>query len=75
MLFTGIMECETRQERENVLGRLKQVRNAKVIADNMTVIVDYEPADTENSREEEENIALLTDIVQSVEVHGISMTR
>lgn len=75
MLFTGIMECETRQERENVLGRLKQVRNAKVIADDMTVIVDYEPADTENSREEEESIALLTDITQSVEVHGISITR
>lgn len=75
MLLTGLMECKDEYELDMVLNKLKCVRNAKVYTHALTVAVDYEPSDTETAFEEEETVARLTDIIESVEVHGFSITQ
>lgn len=75
MLLSGLMICNNEYELEMVLKKLKEVRNAQVTVQGLSVVVDYEPADTETSFEEEETIAKITDILESVELHGFSMTR
>lgn len=73
MLLTGLMECKDEYELDMVMNKLKCVRNAKVVNRGLTVAVDYSPSDTETAFEEEEAIARLTDIIESVEVHGFSL--
>ena len=75
MLLTGIMECKDEYELDMTLNKIKCVRNAKVYTHGLTISVDYAPSDTETAFEEEEAVARLTDIIESVEVHGFSLTQ
>ena len=75
MIFTGIMECKDKSEFDSVMSKLKAIRNAKVFSDCLTITVDYYPSDTETEFEEEEAIARLTDIMESVEIHGFSINQ
>lgn len=74
MQLTGIINCNDEHEMEATMNKLKGVRNAKVFTNNLTIAIDYEPSDTETEFEEEETIARLTDIIESVEFHGFSIT-
>ena len=75
MLLTGLMECKDEYELDMTINKLKCVRNAKITTHGLTVAVDYTPLDTESAFEEEEAVARLTDIIESVEVHGFSLTQ
>ena len=74
MLLTGIIECKDDYEMDVIMNKLKEVRNAKVFTNDLTIAIDYEPSDTETEFEEEEAIARLTDIIESAETHGFSIT-
>lgn len=74
MLLTGIIECKDDYEMDVIMNKLKEVRDAKVFTNNFTIAIDYEPSDTETEFEEEEAIARLTDIIESAETHGFSIT-
>lgn len=74
MLLSGLMICNNEYELEMVLKKLKEVRNAQVTVQGLSVAVDYAPADTETSFEEEETVARITDILESVELHGFSIS-
>ena len=71
--LTGIIECKDESELDATLTKLKCVRNAAIINDGLTIAVDYNPLDTETEFEEEESIARLIDIIESVEIHGFSL--
>ena len=75
MLLTGIIECKDDYEMDVIMNKLKEVRNAKIFTNNFTIAIDYEPSDTETGFEEEEAIARLTDIIESTEIHGFSITQ
>lgn len=75
MQLTGIINCKDEDEMSTTMRKLKGVMNAKINTNDLTVIVDYEPSDTETEFEEEEAIARLTDIIESVEFHGFSITQ
>ena len=75
MLMTGVMECQDEYELDMILNKLKCVRNALVTTRGLTVTVDYIPSDNETEFEEEETVARLTDIIESVEVHGLSVAQ
>ena len=74
-LLSGLMICDTDYEFETVMKNLAEVRNAKVTTNDLSISVDYEPLDTEDYFEEQENIARLIDIIESVELHGFSLTQ
>lgn len=74
MLLTGLMKCKDEYELDMTLNKLKCVRNAQVSVDGLTITVDYEPSDIETAFEEEETVARLTDIIESVGTHGLSIT-
>ena len=74
-LLSGLMICDTDYEFETVMRNLAEVRNAKVTTNDLSIAVDYEPLDTEDYFEEQENIARLIDIIESVELHGFSLTQ
>ena len=74
-LLSGLMICDTDYEFETVMRNLAEVRNAKVTTNDLSISVDYEPLDTEDEFEEQENIARLIDIIESVELHGFSLTQ
>lgn len=74
-LLSGLMICDTDYEFETVMKNLAEVRNAKVTTNDLSIAVDYEPLDTEDEFEEQENIARLIDIIESVELHGFSLTQ
>ena len=67
------MICDNEYEFESVLKRLAEIRNAKVTTNDLSISIDYEPLDTESELEEQENIARLIDIIESVELHGFSL--
>lgn len=75
MLLTGLMECKDEYELDMTINKLKCVRNANIVTHGLTVAVDYTPSDTESAFEEEEAVARLTDIIESVEVHGFSLAQ
>lgn len=75
MLLTGIIECQDESEMEVMVRKLKGVMNAKIYTNDLTIAVDYEPSDTETEFEEEEAIARLTDIIESADIHGFSITQ
>lgn len=75
MQLTGIINCKDEAEKSTTMHKLKGIMNAKICTNDLTIIVDYEPSDTETEFEEEETIARLTDIIESVEFHGFSITR
>ena len=75
MSLTGIVECKDEYELDMVITKLKCVRNAAIFNDGLTVAIDYVPSDTETEFEEEEAIARLTDIIESVEIHGFSIVQ
>ena len=75
MQLTGIINCKDESEMSTTMRKLKGVMNAKICTNDLTIVVDYEPSDTETEFEEEEAIARLTDIIESVEFHGFSITQ
>lgn len=75
MTLTGIIECQDETEMKVLVRKLKVVMNAKIYTNDLTIAVDYEPSDTETEFEEEEAIARLTDIIESAEIHGFSITQ
>lgn len=75
MLLTGIIECQDESEMEVIVRKLRGVMNAKIYTNDLTIAVDYEPSDTETEFEEEEAIARLTDIIESADIHGFSITQ
>lgn len=74
-MLSGLMICDNEYEFESVLKRLAEIRNAKVTTNGLSISIDYEPLDTESELEEQENIARLIDIIESVELHGFSLTK
>lgn len=75
MYLTGVIECKDESEMEVLVRKLKGVMNTKIYTNDLTIAVDYEPSDTETEFEEEEAIARLTDIIESSEIHGFSITQ
>lgn len=75
MQLTGIINCKDESEMEVMMRKLKGVINAKIYTNDLTIAVDYEPSDTETEFEEEETVARLTDIIESAEFHGFSITQ
>lgn len=73
MVLTGIMECKDQYELDYTMSRIKCVRGAIITSYELTICVDYSPSDTDSSFDEEEAIARLSDIIESVEVHGLSV--
>lgn len=71
MEFFGTATCKSEEEMLSVLGRLATVPNIEVNRQSLNVTVSYSPKDTETSREEEETIAKITDVIESVATHGI----
>lgn len=71
MFFVATARCQNEVELLNTLGRLACVPNAVVENQGLDLAITYEPKDTESSREEEETIAKLTDIMESLPTHGI----
>lgn len=71
MRFVGTATCKDENEILDILGKMATMPTVNAIRRNMDLIVEYEPKDTETSREEEETIARLTDILEAVEYHGI----
>lgn len=71
MEFVGTATCKDEEELLSILGRLATVPNIKVNRQSLNVTVEYTPKDTETSREEEETIAKVTDVIESVATHGI----
>ena len=72
-LLSGLMICSSDYEFDTVLKNLNEVRNAKITTNDLSIAVDYTPLDTESEFEEQENIARLIDIIESVELHGFSL--
>lgn len=72
-MLSGLMICDNEYELESVIKRLAEIRNAKVTTNDLSISIDYEPLDTESELEEQENIARLIDIIESVELHGFSL--
>lgn len=70
-MFIATAKCRDEGELINILGRLACIQNASVETEGLDVAVTYEPTDYETSREEEETIAKLTDIFDSIPTHGI----
>ena len=70
-MFIATAKCQNEGELINVLGRLACIQNASVETQGLDIAVMYEPADYETSREEEETIAKLTDIFDSIPTHCI----
>ncbi len=73
MYFIGEAYCGNNAETVSVLSRVATMPNITIRKNNNHLTVEYEPTDTENARDEELAIAKLTDIIQSVEQHGISI--
>lgn len=71
MLFVATARCQDEGELIQVLGRLACITNAQVEVQGLDIGIIYEPSDTETSREEEETIAKLTDIIEPIPIHGI----
>ena len=72
-MLSGLMICDNEYELDTVLKNLAEIRNAKVVVNDLSVSVDYIPLDTESYFEEQENIARLVDIIESVKLHGFSL--
>ena len=70
-MFIATAKCQNEGELINILGRLACIQNASVETQGLDIAVIYEPADYETSREEEETIAKLTDIFDSIPTYGI----
>lgn len=73
MVLTGVMQCKDQYELDYTMSRLKCVREAIITSHELTICVDYSPSDTDSSFDEEEAIARLSDIIESVEIHGLSV--
>lgn len=73
--LSGLMICSSDYELDTVLKKLNSIRSAKVMTNDLSITVDYEPLDTEDEFEEQENIARLIDIIESVEFHGFSLAQ
>lgn len=74
-MLSGLMICDNDYEYESILKRIAEVRNAKVTTNDLSIAVDYMPLDTESELEEQENVARLIDIIESVELHGFSFVK
>ena len=72
-MLSGLMICSSDYEFDTVLKNLNEVRNAKITTNDLSIAVDYTPLDTESEFVEQENIARLIDIIESVELHGFSL--
>lgn len=70
-MFIATAKCQDEGELINTLGRLACLQNVNVETLGLDLAVTYEPSDYETSREEEETIAKLTDIFDSIPTHGI----
>ena len=73
--LSGLMICSSDYELDTVLKNLNEIRSAKITVNDLSIAVDYAPLDTEDYFEEQENIARLIDIIESVELHGFSLTQ
>ena len=74
-MLTGLVICKDEYEVETVLKRLKEVRFAEIKVDGVSISIDYTPSDVESYFEEQECIARLIDIIESVELHGFSLSQ
>ena len=74
-VLSGLMICSSDYELDTVLKNLNEIRSAKITVNDLSIAVDYAPLDTEDYFEEQENIARLIDIIESVELHGFSLTQ
>lgn len=73
MYFIGEADCNSNAQTVSVLSRVATLPNVLIRKDGNKLTVEYTPKDTETSREEEITVAKLTDIINSVEKHGISI--
>lgn len=73
MYFIGEAYCANNTQMVSVLSRVATLPNVVIRKDDTHLTIEYTPKDTETSREEEVTVAKLTDIIQSVDKHGISI--
>lgn len=73
MYFIGEADCNSNAQTVSVLSRVATLSNVLIRKDGNKLTVEYTPKDTETSREEEITVAKLTDIINSVDKHGISI--
>lgn len=73
MYFIGEAYCANNAQMVSVLSRVAALPNVIIRKDENNLAIEYTPKDTETSREEEVTVAKLTDIIQSVDKHGISI--
>lgn len=71
MVLTGVMSCKTQEKFDSILRRLRGLP-VDISTYDFDITVDYESQDTQTDREINEIIAMLLDIIESVEEHGIS---
>lgn len=72
MSIIGVMDCANQQEYDRVLERLRGIQFVNINTNNLTVIVEYAAKDIQTSSEEKRTVAMLQDLIQSVEIHGYS---
>lgn len=73
MFLSGTMRCADEQELSSVKGRLAGIPYVVVGYKGLEVVVEYTPTDRQTDREMEETIARLSDIIESVATHGLSL--
>lgn len=75
MHLVGTANCSSEIEILEVLSKFATMPNVKATRSNLELSIEYSPKDTENDREEEETIAKIVDILETVDIHGISLVR
>lgn len=73
MYFIGEAHCSSNAQMLSVFSRVATLPTVVIRKDDNHLTIEYTPKDTETSREEEITVAKLTDILGSVEKHGISI--
>lgn len=73
MYFIGEAHCASNAQMVSVLSRVAALPSVIIRKDENNLTIEYAPKDTETAREEEITVAKLTDIIRSVDKHGISI--
>ena len=73
-MLNATLLCESKEEKADVVQKLKFLRGVQYIACDLSIRVEYDPDDTITSFEENRTLLRLFDIIESVKTHGFVLS-
>ena len=71
MNISATVVCKSVSEEVDIASKLKLIPGVTINESCLAIGIEFEPLDTMNEVDEMRSIVRLTDIVESVEIHGI----